>query len=176
MGGEHSTNFVDPIYQRMTELLILKMRAHSFYHALPELFAAFLMNRLVANNSELMNTRRHKDQHRIALARFVHAEPTKLLLRRKKGISVQLAALDENANLTGSPRFRFANSLDESVVLKPGKEFSRSHFCLPTRSRAATAEAAATTAEPAESATATATATGGPAATTWDKNRATSSR
>ena len=102
MPSQHDANLLNRFDQCGTELLGLKMRAHFFHNALPELFAAFLMNRLVANNSELMHTRRHEDQHPVALARLVHTEPAKLLLRRKKGIGVQLAALDQNANLTGS--------------------------------------------------------------------------
>jgi len=174
MPGQHAPNLLNRFDQRVTELLGLKMRAHCFYNALPELFAAFLMNRLIANNGEFMHTRRNENQHRVALARLVHTQPMKLLLRRNKRISVQPAALDQNPNLTGSFRFRFANRLDDLVVLKFGKEFSRSHFCLPTRSRAASTEAAAATTEPTESATAA--ATGGPASATRDKNRATSSR
>jgi hypothetical protein len=128
MPGQYAPNLLNRFDQRVTELLGLKMRAHSVYNALPELFAAFLMNRLIANNGEFMPTRRQEDQHRIALARLVHTEPMKLLLRRKKGIALQLAALDHNANLTGSFRFRFANRLDDSVVFKLTEEFPRSHL------------------------------------------------
>jgi len=175
MPGQHAPNLLNRFDQRVTELLGLKMRAHSFYNALPELFAAFLMNRLIANNGELIYTRRHEDQHRVALARLVHIEPMKLLLRRKKGITLQLAALDHNANLTGSFRFRFANRFDDLVVLKLTEEFPRSHLS-PARSRAASSETSAATTEPAKAAAVATAATGRPAAAARDKHRTATSR
>src|SRR5215471_14683872 len=104
------------------------MRPHSFDDALPEFIAAFLVNRFVANDRQFMSARRHKDQHRIAFARLVHTEPMKLPLRRSKGITLQFASLDQNANLTGGPRFRFANRLDDPVVLEFAKKVSGPHF------------------------------------------------
>ena len=74
--------------QRITELLILKMRPHSFHDALPEFIAAFFMNRVVPNNRKFMNTRRDKNEHRIALARLVHTEPMKLPLCSLEGITL----------------------------------------------------------------------------------------
>jgi len=94
MIGEYAADFPDRFYQRITELLILKMGPHSFHNALPEFIAAFLMNRVVANNRKFMNTRRDKNEHCIALARLVHTEPMKLLLRRNQRITVQVPALD----------------------------------------------------------------------------------
>ena len=70
------------------------MRSHFFHNTLPELITTFFVNRFVANHREFMNTRRDKDEHRIALARFVHTEAMKLFLRRDKWIAVQFAALD----------------------------------------------------------------------------------
>ena len=58
------------------------------------------MNGMVANDGELMNTRRDENEHRIALARLVHTEPMKLPLCGNEGITLQFAALDQNANLT----------------------------------------------------------------------------
>jgi hypothetical protein len=133
------------------------------------------MNRLIASNGEFMCARRDENQHRVALARLVHTEPMKLLLRCNEGFPLQLAALHKNANLTGRFGFRLANCLNDLVVLKLGEEFSRSHFVSPTRSRAASAETAAATTESAEAAT-TVTSSGGPTAATWDEDRATSSR
>ncbi len=133
------------------------------------------MNRLIANNGEFMHTRRDENQHSIALARLMHTEPMKLLLRRKQGITLQLAALDHNANLTGSFRFRFANRFDDLVVLKLTEEFSRSHLS-PARSRAASSETSAATTEPAEAAAVATTAAGRPAAPARDKHRTATSR
>ena len=70
------------------------MRPHFFHNALPEFVTAFFMNRFIANDREFVNTRRDENQHRIALARFVHSEPMKLFLRRDERITFQFAALD----------------------------------------------------------------------------------
>ena len=72
------------------EFLVLKMRAHCFDNALPELVAAFLMNRVVANNGKLVHARRDENEHRIALARLVHAEPMKFLLRSNQWIDTSI--------------------------------------------------------------------------------------
>ena len=46
------------------------------------------MNRVIANNRKFMNTRRDKNEHRIALARLVHTEPMKLPLCRNERITL----------------------------------------------------------------------------------------
>ena len=56
--------------------------------ALPELIATFFVNGLVANDGELMNTRRDKNEHRITFARLVHTEPMKLPLCRNERITL----------------------------------------------------------------------------------------
>ena len=128
MPGQYAPDFLDRFYQRITELLILKMRPHSFHDALPEFIAAFFMNRVVANDRKFVNTRRDKNEHRIALARLVHTEPMKLPLCGLERITIQFAALDQNANLAGRFRFSFRNRLNNPVVLEFAKEFSRSHL------------------------------------------------
>ena len=67
---------------------------HGGRDALPELITTFFVNGLVANDGKFMNTRCDKNEHRIALARFMHTEPMKLPLRRNQGIAVQLPALN----------------------------------------------------------------------------------
>ena len=94
VAGQFLTDFLNRFYQRITKLLILKMRPHFFHNAVPELITAFFMNPVVANNREFVNTRRDKNQHRIVLARFMQSEPVKLLPRRDEGITVQLPPLD----------------------------------------------------------------------------------
>ena len=64
------------------------MRPHFFHDTLPEFIAAFFMNRVVPYNRKFMNTRRHKNEHRIALGRLVHTEPMKLPLRGLKGVTL----------------------------------------------------------------------------------------
>ncbi len=128
MPGQYTPDFLDRFYQRITELLILKMRPHSVHDALPEFIATFFVNGLVANNGELMDSRRDKNEHRIALARLVHPEPMKLPLRGNEGIILQFPALDQNANLAGGFRFGFPYRLNNPVVFEFAKEFSRSHL------------------------------------------------
>lgn len=138
MPGQYAPDFLDRFDQRITELFILKMRSHSFHNALPEFAAAFLVNRLVSNNRELMNTRGDKNKHRIALLRLVHAKPMKLFLRRGERINLQFPALDQNANLTGGFRFGLPNRLNNPVVVEFAEEFSRSHLLtnsIPRRRR-----------------------------------------
>ena len=135
---QHGSDFLDRFYQCITELLILKMSPHSFHDALPQFIAAYFVNGLVANDGELMNTRRNKNEHRIALARLVHTEPLKFPLCGNEGITPQFPALDQNANLTRRFRFRFVNRLNNPIVLEFAKEFSRSHLItssIPRRHR-----------------------------------------
>jgi hypothetical protein len=94
MPGQNAADFLDRIYQRITELLILKMRPHSLHNALPEFIAAFFMNRSIPNDCKFMKTRRDKNEHCIALPRLVHTEPMKLSLRRDECITLQLPALN----------------------------------------------------------------------------------
>lgn len=101
---------------------------HCRRDALPELIATFFVNGLVTNDGKFMNTGRDKNQHRITVARLVHAEPMKLPLRGNEGITLQFPALDQNANLTRCFRFSFVNRLNDSIVLEFAKEFSRSHL------------------------------------------------
>ncbi len=86
MRRQQFTDFLDRFDDCVAEFLVLKMRAHSIDKSLPELFAAFFMNRFIAHHGKLMRAGRHKNKHGIAFARFVHAEPMKFLLRRDKWI------------------------------------------------------------------------------------------
>src|SRR5215510_9084537 len=104
------------------------MRPHSLYNALPEFVATFLVNRFIPNHRDFMSTGRDKNEHRVALARLVHTKPVKLPLRRNEGITLQLATLDQNAKLGRGVGFRFADRLNDPVVVEFAKEFSRSHL------------------------------------------------
>ena len=88
MPGQYAPDFLDRFYQCITELLVLKMRSHSFHNALPEFIAAFFMNCVIANNRKFVNTRRDKNEHRITFARLVHTEPMELPLRRNERITL----------------------------------------------------------------------------------------
>jgi len=58
------------------------------------------MNRLIADDCELVRARRHKNEDGIAFRRFVHAESVKFFLRGEQRIDVQFAALNVNSNLS----------------------------------------------------------------------------
>jgi len=86
MRSQQLTDFLDRFDDCVAEFLVLKMRAHSIDKSLPELFAAFFMNRFISHHRELMRARSHENEHRIAFARFVNTEPMKFLPRRDKWI------------------------------------------------------------------------------------------
>ena len=101
MRGQQFADFTDAFDDGAAKLLVLKMCAHSTYNVLPELLAAFFVNRLVANNGELVRARRYENQHGIALAGLGHSEMLKFFLCNDQRIGVQFAALNINANLAG---------------------------------------------------------------------------
>ena len=86
MRGQQFTDFLDRFDDSMVEFFFLKMRAHCLDKSVPELFAAFFMNRVIAHHGKLMRTGHDENEHGIAFACFVHTEPMKFLLRRDKCI------------------------------------------------------------------------------------------
>ena len=86
MRGQQFADFLDRFDDCVAEFLVLKMCAHSIDKSLPELFAAFFMNRFIADHGKLARARRHENEHGIAFARFVNTELMKFLLRRDKWI------------------------------------------------------------------------------------------
>ena len=101
MRSQQLTDFLDRFDDCVAEFLVLKMRAHSIDKSLPELFAAFFMNRLVAYHGKLMRAGRDENEHGVAFARSVHAESIKFFLRSNQWIGTQLAALNIDPYLTG---------------------------------------------------------------------------
>jgi hypothetical protein len=156
MRRQHLADFVNRFCQRVAEFFILKMNPHSIHNMLPELFSAFLVNRFVTDNGELVGPRRYENKDSVALLGLVHCETLKFLLRNHHRIAVEFAALNINADFARGFRFRFTNRAHNSCVLKPAEKVSRSHRS-PTRSRSSAAKTPASAAEPAKSA-ATATA------------------
>ena len=59
------------------------------------------MNRFIANDREFVRARRHPNQNVVMMRVFVQPEPMKSLLRRDERIAFYLAALNEDADLTG---------------------------------------------------------------------------
>ena len=83
MRGKGVADLLYGVSQCGAEFFVLKVGAHLFDYALPKLLAAFLVNRLITNNSELVRARSYKNQHRIALLRFVHPKLLKFFLRNR---------------------------------------------------------------------------------------------
>jgi hypothetical protein len=128
MRRQHPADFVNRFCQRVAEFFILKMNPHSIHNVLPELFAAFFVNRSVADNGELVGPRRYENKDGVALASLVHCETLKFLLRNHHRIGVEFATLNINANFAGGFRFRFTNRAHNSCMLKPAEKLSGSHF------------------------------------------------
>lgn len=102
MRAEQFADFLNAFDDGTTEFLLLEMLAHSIDNLLPELLAAFLVNRFIPDHGEFMRPGRNENEHGIALACFMHPQSMKFLLRRDQWVCVQLAALDVNANLARS--------------------------------------------------------------------------
>ena len=149
MRGQHCADFINRFGERVAEFFILKMNPHSIHNVLPELFAAFFMNRLVADNGEFVGPRRYENKDGVALASLVHSETLKFLLGNCHRIGLESAALNINANFAGGFRFSSTNRFDDPVMIQLAEKFFRSHP-LPTRSCAAAAKTAAAAAEAAE--------------------------
>src|ERR1051326_4008293 len=128
MCSQYFPDLVNRLDERVAKLLILKMRPHSVHDALPELIAALLVNRFVADYREFVRTRRYKNQHSIALARRVHTQLMKLFLCGDEGVDTQFSPLNENADLAGSVCFRFTNRGYDSVMLDFTEKLFGSHF------------------------------------------------
>lgn len=102
MCGQQFADFLYAFDDGAAKLLVLEMRPHSTCNVLPELFAALFVNRFVANNGELVRSRRYENQHRIALAGLMHSETLKLFLCNDQRIDIEFSTLNINANLAGS--------------------------------------------------------------------------
>ena len=128
MGCEYLACFLNGFHERVAEFLVLEVAAHSLDKPLPELLAAFFMDRFVAHDREFVCARRHKNKHSIALVCFMHGEPMKFFLSSGQRIVAQLSSLNINADLPGSFFLRVPNRLPDAIVLELAQEFLRSHF------------------------------------------------
>jgi hypothetical protein len=127
MSGQYFSDFLDRLDDGVTEFLVPKMRAHSIDEALPEFFAAFFVNGLIADHGKPMRARRDQNEHGVAVRCFVHPEPMKFLLRGGQRIDNQLSTLNINANLTGRFCFRLPNRVHDAVMLELAEKFLRTH-------------------------------------------------
>ena len=85
-----------------------------------------------------MGAGRDKDQDRVAIARFLHAQLNKFSLCPGQGVLLKFPALDKNADLTGTFPLGFSNRLDDAVVIEPAKKVMRPHLVtnsIPPRPR-----------------------------------------
>src|SRR5262249_30048412 len=136
MGGRSSrevlaqgvADVANGIHQRVGELLVSEMVAHFLDEALPQLIAAFLMDRFVADDGELVGARRHPDQNVVVVRVFVEPETMKSFLRGDERIAFYLAALNKTADLARRFRFCIADRLHNRVVLEFAEKFFRAHF------------------------------------------------
>ncbi len=103
------------------------MLAHSGNQFLPKLFPAFLVNAFVADDSELLRARRHKDQDGIPRGRFLHPELEELFLRSLQGVLFESSALKKNANLPGRFRFRLLDGANDPIVFELAQKVLGSH-------------------------------------------------
>jgi hypothetical protein len=110
------------------------MVAHLSDQPLPQFLAAFLVNRFVADDRKLVRARRDEDENGVSFRRFLHPEPVKSFLRRRQRIDLQLAALNENADLSGCFRFRVANCFHNPIVFELAEKFLGSHRVTSFRS------------------------------------------
>jgi hypothetical protein len=128
MRTESFACFLDRFDQRVAEFFVPKMFAHPLRQSLPKCFAALFMDSFIANDRELMGTRRHENQNGIAFPRFVHSKPMEFSLGRDEWIDIYLAALNVNANLAGSFRFGVADRLHDPIMLEFAEKFFCSHW------------------------------------------------
>jgi hypothetical protein len=82
----------------------------------------------VAYHRVFMGAGRDKNQNRIAIPRFLHAELKKSSLCSRQGIILEFSPLNENPNLTGTLPLRFFDRLGYSIVIEPAKKIVRAHF------------------------------------------------
>ena len=107
----------------------LKCARISFTNFCPEFLATFLVDPDIADDRIFMRSRRHKNQHGVAIARFLHSQLKKFSLRTRQGILFKFPPLNENADLARTFPFRFLNRLDDAVVIEPTKKIDAFASC-----------------------------------------------
>ena len=84
---QSAADVADRIHERVGEAFVAEMFAHKINNALPVTLTALFVNGLIAHDGEFMRAGRDENQHAIAFARLVHAEPIKSFLRRGERIA-----------------------------------------------------------------------------------------
>jgi hypothetical protein len=115
------------LHQRVCEMLILEVHAHSVDQFLQEFVSALLMNAFVADHGELARPGSDENQHRVSFPRLFHAELPEFTLRVIEGIAIQFSPLNVDANLPRGFGFRFLDRPDDPIVIELAKKCLRSH-------------------------------------------------
>src|SRR5882724_11526937 len=105
----------------------------------------------VAYHRVFMSAGRDKNQDRVSVARFLHAQLKKSSLCPRQSIILEFSSLNKNADLTGASPLRLFDRLGYPIVIEQAKKIVRAH--LPTTARTASAEAATPRTEAPEPAT-----------------------
>ena len=87
MFSQDPTDVPNAINDCLGKSFIPKMFAHRINDALPVSLPALFMDRLISHDGKFVRSRYHKNQHTIALARPMHAELLKPLLRSGQRIA-----------------------------------------------------------------------------------------
>ena len=99
------------------EFTLAKMARHFARDFLPEFISATRLNRAIANHRELPGARSDEQQNAISFLALLHPQMMENPLRGGHCILRFLAA-DEDADFGAHFGLRFANRLDDGIVLK----------------------------------------------------------
>jgi len=127
MLGQRVANIVNGVDQRVGELLVAEMVAHFVDEALPQLLAALLVDRFVADDRKFVGARRDPDQNVVVVSVFMQSQSLKSFLGGDERIVFYLAALNEDADLAGSFQFRLADRVRDLIVFKIAEKLLCSH-------------------------------------------------
>ncbi len=120
------TRTSDRLDECVGKLLALEMATHRLHESFPKFGPTFLMHSLIAHDRKLLRARRDEDENAIALAGPRHTELLELLAPRAYRVG-HFAALNENADLARSRRFRRGDRPNDAVVLQLSDKFFRAH-------------------------------------------------
>ena len=112
------------------KVLRLEVRPHRLRQRFPKRLAALLVHASVSNDRELLGARRNEDENAITFTRPRHAKSLELVARSGHRIG-HVTALNENADLARSFRFRGGNRPSDAIVFQFAEEFPCAHKHLP---------------------------------------------
>ena len=148
---QQAARLPDRMYDGVGEMLRFEVRPHRLRQRFPKRLAALLVHASVSDDRELLGARRNEDENGVAFTRLRHAKSLELGPRIGHRVG-HITALNENADLARSCRFRGSNRPSDTIVFQFAEEFLCAHKHLPARSGPAAAKTASATAEPTETA------------------------